>query len=188
VALVCSTGGLDALTRVLAPLAGDLPAATVVVQHVDPDARSMLASILGRRTALAVRAAVDGTALAPGEVLVVPPGSHALATNDGTLLLIRSGRYPPNRPSADLLLTSLALTAGPRTLAVVMSGLGHDGATGATAVHALGGTVIAATGASSEAASMPDATAARDHVVDHVVHVDDIAALVTSLVAASPRP
>jgi two-component system chemotaxis response regulator CheB len=65
---------------------------------------------------------------------------------------------------------------------VVLSGYGHDGATGATAIHALGGTVIAATSASSTVASVPDATAHRDHIADHVVTIEGIAPLLIDLV------
>ncbi|HKH06281.1 MAG TPA: chemotaxis protein CheB [Acidimicrobiales bacterium] len=189
VALVCSAGGLGPLVQVLGGLPGDLPAAVIVVQHVDPLAKSLLAEILDRRSALDVRAATSGAPLRAGQVLVAPPGRHAIATTDGALVLIRSGPFPPNRPSADLLLTSLAITAGPQAIAVVLSGHGHDGATGATAIHELGGTVIAATAASSQEAAMPTATAERDHIVDHVVSVDEIARLVASLVTpAASRP
>ena len=184
VALVCSAGGLDPLSEVLGALPGDLAAAVVVVQHVDPGARSLLAGILDRRSALDVRPATTGARLCPGTVLVAPPGSHTLATADGELTLIRSGAFPPNRPSADLLLVTLAVTAGARAIAVVLSGRGHDGATGATAVHDLGGIVIAATADSSWAPAMPTAAAERDHIVDHVVPVDEIAALVQDLVSS----
>ena len=74
----------------------------------------MLPRILDRRTALAVEAATDGDPLAPGRVLVAPPGSHTLITPHGTVTLIPAGARPPYRPSADLLLTTLATAAGSR--------------------------------------------------------------------------
>jgi two-component system, chemotaxis family, protein-glutamate methylesterase/glutaminase len=187
VGLVCSAGGLDPLVQVLGALPRDLAAAVIVVQHVDPAAKSMLAEILDRRSRLDIRPATMGAPLRPGCALVVPPGCHAIATTDRTLVLIRSGPFPPNRPSADLLLASLAITAGPRAIAVVLSGHGHDGATGATAVHELGGTVIAATAASSQEAAMPTATAERDHIVDHVVPVDEIATLISEIVSPATQ-
>jgi two-component system chemotaxis response regulator CheB len=184
VALVCSSGGLEALTRVLVPLPADLPAALIVLQHVSPDRRSGLAALLDRRTALPVDVARDGARLAPGRVLVSPSGRHTLVTADATVALIPSGGVPPYRPSADLLLTSLAVTAGDRVIAVVLSGHGNDGATGASAVHRFGGTVIASTAATSTEAAMPQATIDRDGIVDHVVALDDIPALLVSLTTA----
>lgn len=181
VALVCSTGGLDALTHVLAPLPADFAAAVLVLQHIDPGAASSLPAILTRRTALTVLEATDASPLCPGQVLVAPPGHHTLVTTQRTTALIESGPRPPYRPSADLLLTSLALSVGPQAIAVVLSGHGIDGATGATAVHHFGGLVIASDEASSTEFSMPRATIGRDTIVDHTVALDDIPALLLHL-------
>lgn len=188
VALVCSAGGLPALQRVLTPLPPDFPAAVIVLQHQRPDRRSMLAPLLARNCRLPVRDARNGDALTAGTVLVVPPGSHALATSHNTLALIASDGPPPYRPSADLLLTSLAVTAGTRVVAVVLSGGGTDGATGAVAVHDLGGTVIAADRASSAVFGMPAAAIGRDDAVNHVLPVDKIPGLLTALLAAAGTP
>jgi two-component system chemotaxis response regulator CheB len=184
VALVCSAGGIDALTRVLAPLPEDLPAAVIVLQHLSPDHHSELAALLNQRTALTVTAAIDGAALVPGQVLVSPSGQHTLITGDETIALIPSGAVPPYRPSADLLLTTLAVVAGARVIAVVLSGRGNDAATGASAVHRFGGTVIASTALSSTQAAMPQATIDRQNAVDHVVALDDIADLLQALTTA----
>ena len=186
VALVCSTGGLDALTRVLEPLPADLPAAVLVLQHMDPDRASKLAAILDRRTTLPVSLAADGDRLAPARVWVCPPGQHTLVTGDLSLALIPSGTLPPYRPSADLLLTTLAVAAGRRAVAVVLTGRGNDAATGASAVHRFGGTVIASTLATSTQQSMPQATIDRGNTIDHIVALDDVAALLQALVTTPP--
>ena len=180
-ALVCSAGGLDALTQVLEPLPAGLPAAVLVLQHVSPGHHSELPAILARRTALPVAAATDGALLAPGQVLVCPPGHHTLITADTTIALIASGSLPPYRPSADLLLTTLAVAAGTRVIAVVLTGNGNDAATGATAVHRFGGTVIACSPQSSAQPAMPQAAMDRGDIVDHVVALDQVAELVTAL-------
>lgn len=184
VALSCSAGGLDALTKVLAPLPADLPAAVLVLQHMRPDTPSHLTVILGRSTALAVEWAREGDPLRPGHVLAAPAGRHTLVTKDETIALIPSGPVPPYRPSADLLLTSLALAAGPRVVAVVLSGEGHDAATGATAVHHFGGTVIVSSPETSERTAMPRATMVRDDITDHVVPLEELAGLVLALITA----
>ena len=91
VALVCSAGGIDALTRVLAPLPPDLPAAVIVLQHLSPEHHSELAALLNRRTDLPVTVATDGAALTPAQVLVAPSGEHVLISGEQRIALIPSG-------------------------------------------------------------------------------------------------
>jgi two-component system chemotaxis response regulator CheB len=184
VALVCSAGGLDALTNVLAPLPASLPAAVLVLQHMPPDHASQLPWLLGARTALDVAAATEGERLTPGRVLVAPPGQHTLVTATGVVALIPSGPLPPYRPSADLLLTTLAIAAGRRVIAVVLSGRGNDAATGATAVHHFGGTVIVSTLDSSTESAMPQATMDRTGIIDHIVPLREVAGLVLAMATA----
>ncbi|RTL69491.1 MAG: chemotaxis protein CheB [Pseudonocardiaceae bacterium] len=185
VVLACSAGGLQAVEHVLAPLPVDLPAAVVVVQHRRPDDVDLLAPILRRHCRLPVDAVRHGDLLCEGRVAVVPPGMHALATPGATLALIPTDGPPPYRPSADLLLVTLAVAAGPRTIAVILSGGGRDGATGAVAVHAFGGTVLTTDEATSDHFAMPRAAIAR-HVVDRVLALDDIATELVTRVAALP--
>lgn len=183
VAIVCSAGGLAATTAVLSELPPGLDASVIVLQHLAPDRDSYLPEILDRRASLPVAAAHDGQPLVPGHVSVAPPGRHLLVHADRRLALIDSGPFPPSRPSADLLLVTLALAAGPDAIAVVLSGKGNDGATGATAVHRFGGTVITTDAATSDFFDMPEACGARDAVVDHVVPLDEVAPLLVGLVA-----
>ena len=117
-------------------------------------------------------------------MLVAPAGRHTLITNDETIALIPSGPVPPYRPSADLLLTTLALAAGRRAIAVVLSGEGQDAATGATAVHRFGGTVIVSSPETSTRTAMPRNTMIRDHITDQVVPLDDLAGLLIALITA----
>jgi two-component system chemotaxis response regulator CheB len=182
VALVASAGGVDALSRVLSALPAVVPASIVVLLHVTPERESALPVILGRISAFGVEAARDGEELAAGRVIVAPAGHHLLITSELRVALIESGAYPPSRPSADLLLTTLAIAAGARVIAVVLSGTGHDGATGATAVHRFGGTVIATDAASSQSFAMPSATIERDSAIDHVVDLNAVPALLMQLI------
>lgn len=186
-ALVCSAGGLRALISVLSPLPTGFPAAVIALQHHSPNRPSYLAEILARNCALPVSAARHGAALRAGTVMVVPPGKHALVTAGNRLALISTDHSLPYRPSADLLLTSLALVAAQRTIAVILSGGGSDGATGAVAVHDFGGVVIAADKASSAYFGMAEAAIGRDDAVDHVLPVGEIPALLISLTGAIRR-
>ncbi|HEU4975030.1 MAG TPA: chemotaxis protein CheB [Baekduia sp.] len=187
VALVGSAGGIEAVSRVLGGLPEDFGAAVVVLVHLAPERVSRLAEILRRRCRLPVVDAVDGLPLWPGAVLVAPAGRHVLVTPDGAVALIQSGEFPPSRPSADLLLATLATAVRRRAVAVILSGGGHDGATGATAVHALGGTVLATDEATSERWEMPRAAIERDAIVDRVVALEDVAGALLEVVAARVR-
>jgi two-component system chemotaxis response regulator CheB len=117
-------------------------------------------------------------------VLVAPSGQHTLIAADETIALIPSGTLPPYRPSADLLLTTLAVVAGARAIAVVLSGRGNDAATGASAVHRFQGTVITSTIDTSTQAAMPQATIDRDSAVDHIAPLSGLADLLIALTTA----
>jgi two-component system chemotaxis response regulator CheB len=173
VALVGSAGGLDAVTQILDALPPDFPGAVVTLLHQRPGGPSRLAELLDRGCSLPVERAEDGARLRAGRVLVVPNATHLLVA-DGHVRLIASGTAPPSRPSADLLLATLAVAYGPRAIAVVLSGYGHDGATGATAVHAFGGTVVAADADSSQVFGMPGAVIDREQITDRVLPVSEI--------------
>src|SRR5919201_1475781 len=157
VALAASAGGLSALSRILASLPADFPAALVVVQHLDPRHRSLMAEILSRRTPLTVKQAEEGDDLRPATVYIAPPNRHLLVNPDGTLSLSQSELVHFVRPSADLLFESVAASYKERAIAVVLSGTGSDGALGVKAIKKMGGTVIAQDEASSEFYGMPGA-------------------------------
>lgn len=182
VGLVASAGGIDALSRILSALPNDLPASVIALLHLSPDRESVLPHILRRISPLAVEAAREGQALAPGSVIVAPAGRHLLITSDLHVALIRSGAFPPSRPSADLLLTTLAIAAGPRAIAVVLSGKGRDGATGATAIRRFGGTVLATDASTSKSFAMPSATIEREDPIDYIIGLDELPTLLTALV------
>lgn len=184
VALVCSAGGLNALTQVLAPLPADLPAAMIVLQHMEPARASSLDELLANRTALPVAFARDGDEFHAARVLIAPPGHHSIVGPEARLVLIESGAAPPYRPSADLLLTTLAVAYGRRVIAVVLSGRGNDAATGVTAVHRFGGTVIAASVETSAHPQMPEAAIGRAGAVGHIVPLEEVAALLVAMVRA----
>jgi two-component system chemotaxis response regulator CheB len=188
IALVGSTGGLAAVSEVLSGLPADLDAAVIVLIHQEPDRENKLVQMLAARSRMPVDAARDDTPLRAGSVVVSPPGKHVLITAGPMVRLIASGAAPPSRPSADLLLATLATVCGPLATAVVLSGGGHDGATGATAVHQFGGTVLASSELTSQYFSMPQATIECDSVVDKIVPLGEIAAVLVSGAAHAGEP
>jgi two-component system chemotaxis response regulator CheB len=181
VALAASAGGLSALSEVLAPLPVDFRAAIVLVQHLDPKHKSMMAEILGRRTSLTVRQAADGDQISPGGVWVAPPAHHMLVNGDGMISLTRTELVHFVRPSADLMFDSMAAGYHERSIAVVLTGTGVDGEMGVRAVKKMGGTVIAQDQATSEYFGMPGA-AIKTGCVDLILPLNEIAPKLIGLV------
>jgi two-component system chemotaxis response regulator CheB len=174
IALAASAGGLNALTHVLSGLPADLPAAVVIVQHLDPRHRSIMADILSRRTRLPVREAAEGDRLQPGRAYIAPPNRHLLVNPDRTLALTQTELVHFVRPSADLLFESTAASYKERAIAVVLSGSGSDGAMGVKAIKKMGGTVIVQDAKNAEFAGMPEAAEATG-IADFVLALDEIA-------------
>jgi two-component system chemotaxis response regulator CheB len=181
VAIVASAGGLNALGKVLTALPAEFPAPVVVVQHLDPRHRSLMADILSRRTPLRVRQAADGDHLAPSTVHIAPPDRHLLVNSNGTLSLTQSELVHFVRPSGDLLLKSVAAAYKDRAIAVVLTGTGSDGSMGVSAIKKMGGTVIAQNEDTSEFFGMPGA-AIRTGAVDFVLPLEDVAGALVTLV------
>src|SRR2546425_9099830 len=186
VAIAASAGGLNALTRILSTLPATFNAGIVVVQHLDPRHRSLMAEIIGRRSSLPVRQAVAGSHIKAGHVYLAPPDRHLLINRDGTVSLTQTELVNFVRPSADLLFESVAAAYGERAIAVVLTGAGRDGSMGVTAIKKRGGTVIVQDETSSEFFSMPSA-AIRTGVVDFILSLEEIPAALLTLLAGE-RP
>ena len=174
VAVASSAGGLAALTMLLSSVPSDLPASLLVVQHLDPRHRSLMAEILARRTPLVVKQAQSGETAEPGTVYIAPPDKHLLANPDRTLALTQTELVHFVRPSADLLFESVAAAYRERAIAVVLTGSGSDGSMGVRAIKKMGGTVIAQDETTSEYFAMPNA-AIGTGAVDFVLPIEDIA-------------
>lgn len=183
VALGASAGGPLVLGDVLSALPEDVDAAVVVVLHLLADHPSLLPQVLARRTQLPVVQAADGQLLEPGQVYVAPPDAHLTVDPvERRVVLDRSAPLRYHRPSIDVTLTSLADAFGARTIAVVLSGTGTDGAAGAEHVHAAGGTVLAQDAA--EFAAMPQA-AFDTGAVDRFLPLREIAPAIVELVGVA---
>ncbi len=180
VALAGSAGGLAAMLEVIAALPAHFPVPLLVVQHLNPRARSFMPEILARHAKLAVKQAEDGEPLRPGTVYVAPPDQHLLVSAEGVVELTHTGLVRHVRPAADPLFCSLAASFGKGAVAVVLSGSGKDGADGAQAIARSGGTVIAQAGARFP--GMPDATIRSGGAV-RVLPLPEIAGALCELAA-----
>jgi two-component system chemotaxis response regulator CheB len=181
VAMASSAGGLTALSHVLSTLPANFPAAIVVVQHLDPRHRSLMADILSRRTPLKVQQAKEGDRLGPATAYIAPPNRHLLVIPDGTLSLSQSELVHFVRPSADLLFESVAASYKHRAIGVVLTGTGSDGSMGVQALKKMGGTVIVQDEKSSEFFGMPRA-AIHTGSADFILPLNEIAAALVELV------
>ncbi|MFC8131003.1 chemotaxis protein CheB [Streptomyces sp. NPDC057302] len=181
VAVASSAGGIQGLGSLLGALGPDLPVPVLVVQHLDPRHRTLLAEVLSRRTELTVKLAEDQEHVVPGTVYLAPPDRHLLVGPEGILTLSNSKLVHFVRPSADLLFESVAGAYGPRAIACVITGTGVDGAMGVEAVKSRGGTVIVEDPQSAQFAGMPGA-AVDTGAVDFVLRIEEIAAAVRGLV------
>jgi two-component system, chemotaxis family, protein-glutamate methylesterase/glutaminase len=184
VAVGSSAGGLKALTGLLDKLSPGFPAALLIVQHLDRRHPSLMAEILGRRTALEVRQAVEGDVVRPGVAFCAPSDRHLLVNPDGTLSLSMSELVHFLRPSADLLFESVAATYRSRAVGVILSGTGSDGTMGIRAIKKMGGTVIVQEPSSAEFRGMPD-SAVHSGVADQVLPLAAIAPALERLAAGA---
>jgi|SRR5437588_1748634 len=182
VALASSAGGLTALSGVVSALPPGFGAAVVIIQHLDPRHRSLMADILGRRTSLPVKQAEAGDLLEEGHIYTAPPNKHLLVNADRSLSLTETELVHFVRPSADLLFESVAASFRERAIAVVLTGTGSDGAMGVRAIKKMGGTVMAQD-ESAEFFGMPQA-AIETGVVDFVLPLPEIISALLTLVPA----
>ena len=173
-----SAGGVEALSTLVATLPLEFPAPIVVAQHLDPRHTSHLVEILTRRSTLPVRTITDEEVLAPGVVYVVPADRHVEVT-DHAVRLHGNGLEQRPKPSVDRLLRTAAGVFGERLIAVVLTGTGSDGASGAHAVKAAGGMVVIQNPATAAYPGMPASLAPT--TVDLVADVERIGPLLFDL-------
>lgn len=182
VALGVSTGGPNALQYVLSQIPADFPAALLVVQHMPEGFTEMLAKRLNDCCEIEVAEARSGDLLVAGRALLCPGNRHMtvrrMPRGDVTVL---SDGAPVNghRPSVDVLFHSVAQEFGRNSIAVLMTGMGEDGADGLGAVQSSGGTTIAQSEESCVVSGMPRAAILKGFAT-HVVHLEKIGAFLVS--------
>ncbi|MCL4426692.1 MAG: chemotaxis response regulator protein-glutamate methylesterase [Firmicutes bacterium] len=168
-----STGGPGALHEVIPRLPADLPAPLLVVQHMPPGFTRTLAERLDRLSAVAVKEAEAGDRLEAGQVLVAPGGYHLEVSGQGTVNLTQSPPQHGVRPAVDVTLESVVAAFGAASLAVIMTGMGFDGARGAALVKRAGGLTIAEHESSCVIYGMPRAVV-ESGLADRVVPLEEI--------------
>ncbi len=184
VVLATSTGGPPALQAIVPRLPRSLPCAVLVVQHMPVGFTRSLAERLNARSEVPVREAEDGEVIEPGLVLVAPAGRHLKVRRRGAsvkAVLDEEPRAALHRPSADVLMTSVARVYGSRALGVVLTGMGSDGTEGLRAMRAAGGHTLAEAEETCVIYGMPKA-AVEAGVVDRSIALHDMAEAILAAV------
>lgn len=176
IAMAASVGGMKALSVILGALPADFPAAIVVVMHLSPAHKSILAEILNKRTPLIVKQGQTGDILCPACVFIAPPNHHMLIKKGGRLELSSDSAAKVHfaRPSAEPLFSSVAKVYKKKAIAVVLTGGDGDGSTGVQIIKDHGGKVIAQDRPTSEDFSMPE-TSIQTGDVDCILPLEEIA-------------
>jgi two-component system, chemotaxis family, protein-glutamate methylesterase/glutaminase len=176
VAIGCSTGGPDALSRILRALPANLGVPVVVVQHMPPVFTKMFAERLDRTCALTVMEATSDTVVEAGNVYIAPGDHHLEVARRGTDIFTKVHIGPPEnfcRPAVDVLFRSVAQVYGGSTLAIVLTGMGQDGKRGAETLRGLGAEIVAQDEATSVVWGMPGAVATAG-LANAVLPLDEI--------------
>ncbi len=179
IALGTSTGGTQALQTTLSALPANCPG-ILVVQHMPEKFTAAFAQRLDRYCQCEVREAVDGEPLLPGRVLIAPGGRHMQLKqrSDGYWVSVRDGpAVNRHKPSVDVLFRSVAQLAGPRSVGVIMTGMGNDGVRGLLEMRQAGALTAAQDEASSVVFGMPKEAIAAGAALE-ILPLDEIAAFI----------
>ena len=155
-----SAGAVQALSRILPRLPDSYPLPVLVVVHVPADPSGLVA-LFRAKCEIRVREPEDKEPIAPGTVYFVPPGYHMLVEYDRSIALSMDEPVLFSRPSINILFESAADAYGEGLIGVVLTGANEDGAAGAAAIAAAGGTVLVEDPEHAIAAVMPRAAHAR---------------------------
>lgn len=189
VAIGISTGGPNALREVFKNLDVNLPVPILVVQHMPAGFTAEFAQSLDRVSPLVIKEAEDGDLLKPGRIFIAA-GNYHLAINRmrlaDTVRLTQEEPVNGHRPSADVLFSSAVKIYGKRILAVIMTGMGRDGAKGIGEIYHAGGLTVAQDSETSVVYGMPR-VAFENGVVDSVVALPNMAETINRLVMTHQR-
>jgi two-component system chemotaxis response regulator CheB len=178
IAIGSSTGGPSALERILPQLPHDFPVPLLIVQHMPEGFTSTFAQRLNKLCAISVREASQREPIRPGTAYIAPAGIHLrvatrLSPSEAIISLNPQPHDALHIPSIDVLMKSVADLFGKRSLGVIMTGMGSDGAEGMTAIHRQGGFTIGQDEASCAVYGMPRACAELG-ILSRVVPLDGI--------------
>jgi two-component system chemotaxis response regulator CheB len=180
VVVAVSTGGPAALSRLLPAIPGDAPLALLIVQHLPAGFTAPLAERLDGISAFTVREAAEGDRPMPGVALIAPGDPHLDIHADGRVHIVEGPEVNGVRPAADVTMRAAARIFGRRTVGVVMTGMGRDGAEGIRAIKQAGGATLVQDQATSVIYGMPRA-AVETGCVDRTLPLEELAEALAQL-------
>lgn len=176
-----STGGFEAIKRLVASLPPDLDAAVFIVWHMSPEIRGILPQVLNRQQTIVAAHAIDKEPIIFNRIYVAPPDRHLMLEN-GFVRVTRGPKENRFRPAVDPLFRSAAYIYGSRVIGIVLSGALDDGTAGLWTIKNRGGIAIVQDPADAEVASMPE-NALHAVETDYCVPLDEIGPLLVTLTA-----
>lgn len=185
VAIGASAGGLSALEQFFDNIPADSGMCFLIIQHLSSDFKSHMDELLSRHTVMPIRQVVDGMALEPDTVYLNASMAH-VELRDGLLRSTPVARDLQVRQPIDVFLKSLAEEAGPRGVAVILSGTGRDGSAGIRAVHEAGGVVIVQSPESANFSGMPESALATG-ICDFIVPTQEMPGVIMKHLAEEPQ-
>ncbi len=187
IAIGSSTGGPQALFKVLGDLGGSVPQPILITQHMPATFTSLLAAHIAKASNIPCSEAKDGEPIRPGQIYLAPGDYHMVAekgVRNNVLRLTQNEQENYCRPAVDPMLRSLIPLYGSRLLVIILTGMGSDGCKGAQMAVTAGASVIAQDENSSIVWGMPGAVAAAG-VCSAILPLSDIAPYVRRLVVRS---
>jgi two-component system CheB/CheR fusion protein len=154
VAIAASAGGLEALFELVPALPTNCDMAFVVIQHLDPDHKSLLVELLSKKTSMPVFQIEEGQVVRPAHLYIIPPNASVALAGDLFSVTKRDTANFPHHP-ADTFFCSVADARGDSAIGVVLSGGDGDGTRGVQAIKHVGGITFAQTPASAKFPAMP---------------------------------
>ncbi len=176
VAIGVSTGGPPAVQKVLAQLPANYPAGVLIAQHMPAAFTGPFAKRLDAASQVRVKEAEDGERFTPGVVYIGPGGRHLTLAQRGARMEIRVSDEPASelyKPSANILIRSVAETSGRRALGAILTGMGSDGLEGIRLLKSRGGRAIAQNDASCVVYGMPKAVVDAG-LADEVLDIEEM--------------
>ncbi len=189
VVIGASTGGPRAVEYVLTHLPPELPTTLLIVQHMPPGFTRSFAERLDALCSLHVKEAEEDDVLRREHAYIAPGGYHLRVVPYGATGRIRLDQSPPVngvRPSVDVTMRDVAQVFGERTVGVLLTGMGSDGAQGMKAIKEVGGITIAQDETSSTVFGMPRAASALG-VVDMMRHLEEIPQAIVQVIRTRKR-
>ena len=166
-AIGASAGGIEAFTEFVSNLPKDTGMAFVLVQHLDPEHKSMLTELISKKTVMRVSEVTNGMTVEPNHVYVIPANA-TMSISNSSLQLEPRGESRGVHMSIDHFMRALAEQQGNHAIGIILSGSGTDGTAGLAEIQAHGGMTFAQDEASAKYASMP-ASAVAAGCVDYVL-------------------